>query len=149
MKLINLLKSLFYDFINFVKPEIENIKNGSSIEYSTGEYLENIRVLENAQKGTNEEEQRSFIYLKIAEKHSDGTLPDLKNILNIATTGEINEYRKRIDVLIDSGCDYPSIIADTIRKAKASGVQVNAYINQDLFRLDISKLDNDKLGRKL
>ena len=36
-----------------------------------------------------------------------------------------------------------------VKKAKAAGVNVNAYVNQDLFRLDISKFDNDKLGELL
>ena len=98
MKLQDLLKSLWFDFIDYLKPILNNIKNGSNIEYSTGEELENIRALENAYKGTTEEGQRSFIYLKIAEKHSDGTFTDLENILN--TTGELKEYRKRIDFLL-------------------------------------------------
>ena len=149
MKLQDLLKSLWFDFIDYLKPILNDIKNGSNIEYSTGEELENIRALENAYKGTTEEEQRSFIYLKIAEKHSDGTLTDLENILNTTTTGELKEYRKRIDVLIDPSCEYPVIVADTIRKAKAAGIQINAYVNQNLFRLDISDLDSNSLGRKL
>lgn len=149
MKLAALLKSMFLDFIDELKPFINNIKHGSDIEYSTGEFLENIRAQEGVYPGTTEEEQRTLIYLKIAEKHSGGTYPELVDILNTATTGEINEYRKRFDALINPSCEYPAIVADTLRASSASGVQVNAYVNQDLFRLDISQLETDMLGEKL
>ena len=149
-KLTDWIKALYSDFLDSLNVDIAKIKNGSNIDYSTDEYLEAIRSIENAQSGTTEDETRKLIYGKIAEKNSNGTFFDIVNIIETVVGGRIKEFRKRFDAVIDEGVTYPEIVADCIRAGKAAGVQANIYEDSEtLFILDVSELDVGTLGGRL
>jgi len=149
MKVSDLIKGLFSDFFDSLMEPISKIRRGSDIDFSEGQYLENIKAIENAKRSDDEDKQRALIKLKIAEKHSNGKFQDLVNIIETAGGGKISEFRGRFDAEIDEGITQPEIIADSLRAGKAAGVKANVFQQGNIFKLDQENLDVAELGKRL
>lgn len=149
MKVGDLIKVIFSKPLNELLELIAKTRKGSDINWSEGQELENIRAIENAPLGTTEEKQRKLIFGKIAEKHSNGKLVDIVNILESMGSGSVNEFPARMDVLVDPESDEPELIAAGIKGGKAAGVLLSCYVNDNVFRLDQENLDVAELGAKL
>lgn len=149
MKLGDLIKAIFSDFLDHLTEKLPIIRRASDPNYSTGDELENIRAVERAARGTNEAEQRQLIFAKIAENNSNGKFADLVNIVEIMGGGEVQEFEGRFDAILDLSVNYPVIVANSLRKAKTFGVKENVYVNNNIFRFDRKNLDISQLGEKL
>ena len=149
MKLGDLIKVIFSKFLDSQLELISKIRNASNVNWSEGQELENIRAIENAPLGTTEEKQRKLIFGKIAEKHSNGKLVDMVNILETMGSGVVNEFPARLDILIDKENEEPELIAAGLKGGKSAGILINPYVNDNIFQLDQENIDISELGVRL